>query len=99
MRRAAVFSGALLMVVALPAAASAQASIKCEYQGGATKVVVTNPDNADRQCSYLCKYSRQFGEYQVSGSTGVKAGESKTVHEQAGSTPITGVKELSATCK
>ncbi len=98
MRIASALPLALLAGLFSPAA-FAQATVKCNFEGNKTAVVVTNPDRAEKQCSYLCKYGLQLGQYQASGSTSVKPGESKTVDEGERSSRVSRVVESSVSCQ
>lgn len=88
-----------LLASLISSAAFAQGTIKCSFEGNKTTVVVTNPDGTEKQCSYLCKYGLQLGQYQASGSTSVKPGESKTVDEGERSSRVTRVVESSVSCQ
>ncbi len=98
MRIASALSLGLLGCV-ISSAAAAQATVRCNFEGNKTSVVVTNPDRADKQCNYHCKYALQLGQYQASGSTSMKPGESKTVDEGERRSRVTGVIESSVSCQ
>jgi hypothetical protein len=94
MRRAIVLVASF---VAAPAAFAAPA-LQCNFDGNKTKVVIVN-DGKDVQCNYACHFQTEFGSASVSGGTGVKAGETKTVDEETQRSKIVRVREQSLKCE
>ena len=91
----------LLMLVALCAsapAAFAEPALQCNFDGTKTKVVIVN-DGKDAQCNYACHYTTEFGSTSLSGSTGVKAGETKTVDEGTQRSKVVRVREQTLKCE
>jgi len=88
-----------LPLIFAPAIAAAEPSLKCNFEGRKTSVVVANPDNADKQCNYACNFTLEGGSRSISGSTTVKAGETKIADEDIGRTAVTGVRSSSLDCK
>jgi hypothetical protein len=82
-----------------PAFADAEPSLKCNFEGNKYAVVIVNPDAANKQCNYACHYTLEGGSRSVSGSTGVKAGETKTADEDTTRSKLTGVRSSSLDCK
>jgi hypothetical protein len=88
-----------LALVAAPAIAAAEPQLKCEFSGNKTKVTIVNTDGKDGQCNYACHFTIEGGSSSVTGSTGVKAGETKVVDEDTRRYPITGLRESSLKCE
>ncbi len=88
-----------LLLVAVPAIAAAEPQLKCEFQGNKTKVTIVNTDGKNAQCNYACHFTIEGGTSSVTGSTGVKAGETKIVDEDTRRYPITGLRESSLKCE
>lgn len=88
-----------LPLLLAPAIAAAEPLLKCNFEGLKTSVVIVNPDNADKQCNYACNFTLEGGSRSVSGSTSVKAGETKVADEDVGRTAVTGVRSSSLDCK
>ena len=89
----------VLALVALPAAAAAEPTLSCGFDGNKTKVVIVNDGDKNKQCNYACHYRIEGGSASITGSTGVKAGETKTVDEDTHRGKIAGVREQSLTCE
>jgi hypothetical protein len=87
------------MLVAAPSLAAAAPQLKCEFQGNKTKVTIVNTDGKNVQCNYACHFTIEGGSSSVTGSTGVKAGETKVVDEETRRWPITALRESSLKCE
>jgi hypothetical protein len=87
------------MLVALPSLAAAAPQLKCEFSGNKTKVTIVNTDGTNAQCNYACHFTIEGGSSSVTGSIGVKAGETKVVDEDTRRWPITGLRESSLKCE
>jgi hypothetical protein len=87
------------MLVAVPSLAAAEPQLKCEFQGNKTKVTIVNTDAKNVQCNYACHFTIEGGASSVTGSIGVKAGETKVVDEDTRRWPITGLGEKSLKCE
>ena len=88
-----------LALIAAPAMAAAEPQLKCEYDGRKTKVTIVNTDGKNAQCNYACHFTIEGGSSSVTGSIGVKAGETKIVDEDTRRWPITGLRESSLKCE
>ncbi len=88
-----------LALVAVPSVAAAAPQLKCEYEGNKTKVTIVNTDGKEGQCNYACHFTIDGGQSSVTGSIGVKAGETKIVDEGTRRSPITGLRESSLKCE
>jgi hypothetical protein len=88
-----------LLLVAMPSLAAAAPQLKCEFDGRKTKVTIVNTDGKNAQCNYACHFTIDGGSSSVTGSTGVKAGETKVVDEDTRRWPITGLRESSLKCE
>lgn len=88
-----------LALVAAPSIAAAAPQLKCEFEGNKTKVTIVNADGKDGQCNYACHFTIDGGQSSVTGSVGVKAGETKIVDEGTRRWPITGLRESSLKCE
>ena len=88
-----------LALAAVPSLAAAEPQLKCEFSGNKTKVTIVNTDGKDGQCNYACHFTIEGGSSSVTGSTGVKAGETKVVDEDTRRWPITGLRESSLKCE
>ena len=88
-----------LALIAAPAVAAAEPQLKCEFDGNKTKVTIVNADGKNVQCNYACHFTIEGGSSSVTGSTGVKAGETKIVDEDTRRFPITGLRESSLKCE
>lgn len=89
----------VLALVAAPSIGAAEPQLKCEFSGNKTKVTIVNTDGKDGQCNYACHFTIDGGQSSVTGSTGVKAGETKIVDEGTRRWPITGLRESSLKCE
>jgi hypothetical protein len=89
----------VVLLVALPSLAAAAPQLKCEFAGNKTKVPIVNSDGKAVQCNYACHFTIEGGSSSVTGSTGVKAGETKIVDEETRRWPITGLRESSIKCE
>jgi len=87
------------MLLAVPSLAAAEPQLKCEFEGRKTKVTIVNTDGKNAQCNYACHFTIEGGSSSVTGSTGVKAGETKVVDEETRRWPITGLREKSLKCE
>ena len=93
MRRAIVIA-----VSFLPApAAFAAPALQCNFEGNKTTVLIVN-DGKDAQCNYACHFQTENGSSSVTGSTGVKAGETKKVDEDTRRSKVVRVREQSLKC-
>jgi hypothetical protein len=90
---------ALPPLLAIAGIAAAEPSLKCNYAGRKTTVVIVNSDTKDMQCNYHCAFSLEGGSRQISGSTGVKAGETKVADEGESRYDIKGVESSKLECK
>ena len=88
-----------LVLMTLPAMAAAEPTLKCEFDGNKTVVTIVNADAKDQQCNYACHYTMEGGSASISGSTGVKAGETKKVDEDTHRSKVTRVRESSIKCE
>jgi hypothetical protein len=88
-----------LALVAAPAMAAAVPELKCEFSGNKTKVTIVNTDGKDGQCNYACHFTIEGGQSSVTGSVGVKAGETKVADEGTRRYPVTGLRESSLKCE
>ena len=88
-----------LVLVAVPAMAAAEPQLKCEFDGNKTVVTIVNADGKDQQCNYACHFALDGGSASISGSTGVKAGETKKVDEDTHRSKVTRVRESSIKCE
>ncbi len=88
-----------LAVAAAPAVAAAAPQLKCEFDGNKTKVTIVSDAAKDQQCNYACHYTLDGGSTSISGSTGVKAGQTKVVDEDTQRSKVTRVRESSLTCE
>jgi len=88
-----------LSLVAMPALAAAAPQLKCEFDGNKSKVTIVNPDAKDQQCNYACHFVLEGGSSSLSGSTGVKAGETKLVNEDTSRSKVLRVRESSLNCE
>ena len=89
----------LVMLLAVPSLAAAAPQLKCEFDGNKTKVTIVNTDGKDGQCNYACHFTIDGGPSSVTGSIGVKAGETKIVDQDTRRWPITGLRESSLKCE
>lgn len=89
----------VVMLIAVPSLADAAPQLKCEFSGNKTKVTIVNTDGKDGQCNYACHFTIDGGSSSVTGSTGVKAGETKVVDDGTRRWPITGLRESSLKCE
>ena len=89
----------VLALFALPAVAAAEPTLTCGFEDNKTKVVVVNDSDKNKQCNYACHYRIEGGSASISGSTGVKAGETKTVDEDTHRGKVAGVREQSLKCE
>ena len=89
----------VLALVALPAVASAEPKLTCGFDGNKTKVVIVSDSDKNLQCNYACHYRIEGGSASITGSTGVKAGETKTVDEDTHRCKVAGVREQSLKCE
>jgi hypothetical protein len=89
----------VLAFVALPAVAAAEPKLTCGFEGNKTKVVIVSDSDKNLQCNYACHFTIDGGQSSVTGSTGVKAGETKIVDEGTRRWPITGLRESSLKCE
>jgi hypothetical protein len=88
-----------VMFLAVPSLAVAAPQLKCEFDGNKTKVTIVNTDGKDGQCNYACHFTIDGGSSSVTGSIGVKAGETKIVDQDTRRWPITGLREQSLKCE
>jgi hypothetical protein len=87
------------ILVAAPSISTAAPQLKCEFSGNKTKVTIVNTDGKDGQCNYACHFTIDGGQSSVTGSVGVKAGETKIVDEGTRRWPITGLRESMLKCE
>ncbi len=88
----------IVLLVAVPSLAAAEPQLKCEFDGNKIKVTIVN-DGKDAQCNYACHFTIDGGSSSVTGSTSIKAGETKVVDEDTRRYPITGLRESSIKCE
>jgi hypothetical protein len=89
----------VMMLLAVPSLAAGAPQLKCEFEGNKTKVTIVNTDGKDGQCNYACHFTIDGGSSSVTGSVGVKAGETKIVDQDTRRWPITGLRESSLKCE
>jgi len=84
-------------ILAAPAAGAAPA-LQCNFEGNKTTVLIVN-DGKAAQCNYACHFATENGSASVTGSTGVKAGETKKVDEDTQRSKVVRVREQTLKCE
>lgn len=97
MRLAAISAFALAISATAPAVAAP--TLQCNYADTKTTVIIVSDAAKNVQCSYTCNFVTESGSYSATGSTTVKAGETKTVDEDTHRSKVTGVKTNTLDCK